>query len=82
LKADDVIPSHVPLYIRPDCMKHARPLVESWDPYTASDVSVRPDCMKHARPLVESWDPYTASDVSAQILRDFYTVSRHFVSRS
>jgi len=33
--------SHVPLYLRPDCMKHGKPVVESWDPYSAGDVSAQ-----------------------------------------
>lgn len=41
LKSEDNKSAHLPLYILPDCMKHAKPLVASWDPYAAGDMSAQ-----------------------------------------
>ena len=41
LKSEDCKPVHLPLYILPDCMKGAKPLIASWNPYSAGDISTQ-----------------------------------------
>ena len=32
-------PAHLPLHILPDCMKRHKPVIQSWNPYLAGDIS-------------------------------------------
>lgn len=53
---------HMPLYLRPDCMKDiGRPIIASWDPYSAGDISTE---ILHHFHTVSEWSSFSLATSS------------------